>query len=78
MAQFKVVVSVGDPANAGSDKLLVLTNTDPLESASEQIQAWAKETYHGNVVTSTEKLNNSNEVFVSDLTHEKYHKVIFL
>jgi hypothetical protein len=78
MPQFKVIVTSTGTTITGSDKLLVLSESDNLEHVSYQIHEWAKETYHGNVITSTEKLNNSNEVFVSDLTHEKYHKVIFL
>jgi len=78
MPQFEVIVSSTGTAIAGSDKLLVLAGSDNLEEVSQQIQTWANETYHGNVITSTEKLNNSNEVYVSDLTHGEYHKVISL
>jgi len=78
MAQFKATVTTTGIGTAGTDTVLVLAGSDNLEEVSQQIQTWANETYHGNVITSTEKLNNSNEVYVSDLTHGEYHKVISL
>lgn len=78
MPQFIVTVTSLNVGSAGTDKLLVLTETDNLESASEKIQTWANEQYHGRISTCTEKLSNSNEVFVSDLAGGKFHKVIAL
>ena len=78
MAQFKALVTTTGIGTAGSDRLLVLTNIDNLEQASHEIQKWAENEYHGNVITSTGKLNNSNQAYVSDINAEKYDKVILL
>lgn len=78
MAQFKATISWAGVGTAGYDSLLVLTNDGNLEAVSQKIQAWAEEEYHDNVITSTEKLNNSNQVYVSDISGEKYDKVILL
>ncbi len=76
MAQFKATVTTTGIGTAGTDTVLVLTEYHNLEEASRLIQLWANDQYHGNIAVSTEKLNNSNEVFVSDLPG--YHKVIML
>ena len=78
MPQFKALITTTGIGTAGNDLLLVLTNDDNLESVSHKIQTWAEEEYHGNVITSTGKLNNSNRAYVSDINAEKYDKVILL
>lgn len=78
MAQFKALVTTTGIGTAGTDKLLVLTNNDNLEEVSLMIQQFAEDEYHGNVITSTGKLNNSNQAYVSDINAEKYDKVILL
>ena len=77
MSQFKVTVSTIAVGQAGSDKLLVLSEL-PDNKAVSAIESWVTDIYGNNVSVSTEKLNNSNEVYVNDLYHGKYHKVICL
>lgn len=78
MPQYKVIVTTTGIGTAGTDRLLVLTNDDNLESASQGILKWANEQYHGNIAVCTGKLNNSNQAYVSDINAEKYDKVILL
>jgi purine nucleoside permease len=78
MAQYKVTVTSTSVGSAGTDNLLVLSDNDNEHIMRNVIIGWAYNEYAFNVSCTVEKLNNSNQAYMSDLNAAGIDKIILL